>query len=244
MAKKVVLALFVVMVIAGITNCDILGGGTGVKGMLILEPGQTGDVRNARVELYQNTDLSGEPVKVGQSSSEGTDQSEAEFSIEEVLAGYYYLLAWKDIDGDGDLSGGDLVGVYGGSYTPGEGGQQLTVEEGKMTDVGNITMTILVEEAAVEEASGVIENEGYSVKYTYTFNIDVNLTSLTITIPSVPSFDGGESGSKTGGQAYTTEDYIITDGEELYPIPTGTHNLRFQGTADGDPFDLSVDIAF
>jgi len=244
MAKKIVFAALALVVITGFTSCEIFGGGTGVKGKLILEPGQTGDVRNSRVELYQTNDLTGEPVKIGQSSSEGTDQSEAEFSIDEVLAGYYYLLAWKDMDGDGDLSGGDLVGVYGGSYTPGEGGQQLTVEDGKMTDVGSITMKILVEEAAIEEATGVIENEGYSVKYTYTFNIDATLTTLTVTVPGYSAFDASESGSRTGGQAYTTDDFVITNGEEYFPIPTGTHILRFQGTAGGDAFDITVNIPF
>ncbi len=52
MSKKLVILGVAAVILAVFSGCEILGGATGVKGKLILEPGQTGDVRNARVELY------------------------------------------------------------------------------------------------------------------------------------------------------------------------------------------------
>lgn len=241
MSKKLVILGVAAVILAVFSGCEILGGATGVKGKLILEPGQTGDVRNARVELYETSDLTGDPVKIGQSESGGTDLSEAEFKLEDVLPGYYYLLAWKDMDGDGDITGGDLVGVYGGTYKPGEGGQKLTVEDGKLTDVGEISMRIFVEPLAVV-ATGTIADQGYSVYYTYTFNEDVTLSTFTVTVPGYEAYvDTYETGARNGGQSYTTQKYYIGGGTVL--IPHGTHTLRFQGTASGDAFDLSVNIS-
>lgn len=243
MLKKLVLIAVAMVVVAGFISCDILGGATGVKGKLILEPGQTGDVRNARVELYEKSDLTGDPVKYGQSSSEGTDQSEAEFEIADVLSGYYYLLAWKDMDGDGDISGGDLVGVNGGSYTAGEGGQQLTIEDGKMTDVGNISMKIFVEPVAVVVTGSIkTDNDGYEyAEYTYTFNKDVTLTSVTLNAPGYnPYSPDSETGTRNSDQVYSFNVYFWNGAE--YEVPSGTHSFVFQGTDDEGAFTLNVDI--
>lgn len=244
MLKKIVLVSLAVIAVAGLTSCDIFGG-TGVKGVLILEPGQTGDVRNARVELYEKSDLTGDPVKYSQSESGGTDLTEAAFEITDVLAGYYYLLAWKDVDGDGEVSGGDLVGVNGGSYTPGEGGQQLTIEDGKMTDVGDISMKIFVEPVAVVVIGSVktdAEGDVYA-EYTYTFNKDVNLTSITVSVAGYnPITPASETGSRNGDQSYSFGVYYW-NGED-FVVPSGTHSLVFQGSDDEDSFTLNVDVTF
>lgn len=245
MTKRIMLVAVLIVVAVGLTGCSIFGGDTGVKGKLILEPGQTGDVRNARVELYQKSDLTGDPIKVVQSASEGTDLSEAEFEITDVLAGYYYLLAWKDMDGDGDISGGDLVGVYGGTYTPGEGGQQLTIEDGKMADAGNITMMIFVEPTAVAvTGTKKTDGDGYEyAEYSYIFNKDVTLSSVTLTVSGYPSYTPDtEKGTRNGDQAYTFPVYFYNGAE--YEVPSGTHNLRFVGSDDEGSFDLSTDLTF
>lgn len=241
MLKKLVLIAVAMVVVAGFISCDILGGATGVKGKLILEPGQTGDVRNARVQLFVDENLSGTPVAFVQSESGDIDETEAEFEITDVLAGYYYLVAWKDIDGDGDISHLDLVGVYNGTYKAGEAGQQLTIEDGKMTDVGDITMMIY-KEAKIESSSGTIADGGYTVSYTYTFNEDVTLDVFTVILPGYDSYvDPDEKGSRTGGQSYTTQKYIIGDGS--VPIPTGTHTLNFVGEYEDADFDITVDVS-
>ncbi len=240
MLKKLVTLVFTAAVIVGLASCDVFRGDTGVKGKLILEPGQTGDVRNARVELYQKSDLTGNPLKVGQSKSDGLDASEAEFEIKDVLSGYYYLRAWKDMDNDGKLSGGDLVGVYGGTYTPGKGGTQLTIEDGKMANAGNISMKIFVEPLAVT-ASGSLGDAGRSVTYTYTFNLDVTLSTFSITMPGINTYtDSDEQGSRTGGKSYTTQKYVVNGG--VANIPKGTHTLRLQGTCNGKAFDKTVQV--
>lgn len=244
MVKKLVLIAVAMVVVAGFISCDLFGG-TGVKGKLIIEPGQTGDVRNARVELYEKSDLTGDPVKYAQSESGGIDETEAEFEITDVLAGYYYLLAWKDIDGDGDISDGDLVGVYDGTYTLGEGGQQLTIEDGKMVDAGNISMRIFVEPVAVV-ASGEIktdwEGDPY-VDYSYTFNKDVTLSSVYQSDPDFPDpyLIEGENGTRTGGQTYIIQEFYWWDGYDYY-VPRGTHTLRFQGSDADGSFDLTVNF--
>lgn len=149
------------------------------------------------------------------------------------------------MDGDGEISDLDLVGVYGGTYTAGEGGQRLTIEDGKMTDVGNITMMIYIEPVAVLLVGlKKVNNDGYEyAEYTYTFNKDVNLTSVTLNVSGYPAYTPDtETGTRSGDTPYSFDVYF-TDGQNVF-VPSGTHTLTFVGTADGDPFDITVSVTF
>ncbi len=233
MVKRSIILVLLVGVVVLFTGCDTA---TKIIGTLILQTGQSGDVQNSRVELYEKADLTGTPVKeVGSEQSGNTTRSPFEFS--DVIEGYYYLLAWKDLDGDGEVSDKDIVGVYGGEYRPGYGGAQLTVTNGKTTDVGEIVMLIYKELKIT--ASGVRVNNNTETNFNYSFNYDVTVTSLTITFPGyAPMADPDAPGPKTAGTTYNSDGWNVGGGV----MPTGAHNLNFAGSWDGTTFDIDVTV--
>lgn len=225
-----VLAVAAVALVAGCTKA------TKITGTLLLQAGQTGDVQNCRVELYEKSDLTGTPVQFVSSENSGS-AANSPFEFADVLEGYYYLLAWKDLNGDGIVSNGDIVGVHGGTYTPGQGGTQLTVTKGKTTDAGNIEMMIYRE--LLIAASGVRVNGGTETNFSYSFNYDVTITSLTITFPGFdPITDPDGPGAKAAGTTYNSDGWNTGGGV----MPTGAHTLEFVGTWVGGAFDVVVPV--
>lgn len=58
---------------------------------------------------------------------------QASYAVASLVAGYYLVLGWKDVDGDGDLSSPDYLGVYADPQgnplvQPGRTGVNLTLE--------------------------------------------------------------------------------------------------------------------
>ncbi|OYD15061.1 hypothetical protein CH330_06750 [candidate division WOR-3 bacterium JGI_Cruoil_03_51_56] len=208
---------------------------TKVIGTLALQPGQTGDVQNTRVSLYENANLTGKPV-VSVTSEASGDPNSSPFEFTDVIQGDYYLLAWKDLDGDSAISDKDLGGVYGGTCTPGYGGKPITVAKGQTNDVGTIEMLVYKELKIT--ASGVRTNGNTVTDLSYSFNYDVVLTSLTIAWP-----DGGQNrdleapGAKTAGTVYHS--IWNVGGAEM---PTGEHNMNFTGSWNGTAFDVDVPV--
>ena len=232
MLKKTVLLALILVAVALMGSCTTA---TKLIGTLLLQPGQTGDVQNTRVELYEKADLTGSPVMFVASKTGTASQSDFEFT--DVIEGYYYVLAWKDLSGDGVVSDGDIVGVHGGTYKPGEGGTQVTVTKDKTTDVGNIEMLIYKELKI--SASGERVNGGIATNLTYSFNYDVTITSLTITFPGLtPAVDPDAPGAKSAGTNYHSDGWNTGGGQ----MPTGDHTLEFIGTWEGNAFDVVVHV--
>jgi len=228
--KTAALAMLVVLVL-GLAGCT---KATKLIGTLILQTGQSGDVQNSKVQLFVSQDLTGSPVKeVGSSQSGNTTRSP--FTFTDVVEGYYYLLAWKDLNGDGVVSDKDIVGIHGGTYRPGYGGTQVTVQTGKTTDVGEIVMLIYKELDIT--ASGQRVNGNTETNFTYSFNYDVTITSLTITFPGYnPMQDPDAPGAKTAGVQYHSDGWNTGGGI----MPTGSHTLNFVGTWEGNAFNIDV----
>jgi uncharacterized protein (DUF2141 family) len=207
---------------------------TGINGRLILQTGQTGDVRNTRVLLYVSSDLTGTPVKEVASDATGVDQTKAEFEFTDVVEGYYYLLAWKDLNGSGDVDNNDIVGIHGGTYTPGYGGTQVTVTDGNMTDVGDIVMLIYKE--LIMTLSGVRDNNGW-LDFTYSFNDDCTVSSWSLTIPGGQSAsDPTQNGAKTAGTQYHSDDWAYSNGD---PLPAGNYIVSIAGTWGTTSFSIA-----
>jgi serine protease len=67
-------------------------------------------------------------VQVQQGGRQGT------YSVTGLQSGYYILLAWKDVDGDREVSYNDYLGIYTDSngniqlVTPGRSGVNITME--------------------------------------------------------------------------------------------------------------------
>ena len=232
MLKKTVLLALIVVAVAFMGSCT---KATKLTGTLILQTGQSGDVQNCKVQLFVSSDLTGSPVKEVASQQNTTVNSPFEFA--DPVEGYYYLIAWKDLNSDGVVSDKDIVGIHGGTYRPGYGGSQVTVKDGKTTDVGEIVMLIYKELKIT--ASGSRAKGGTETSFTYTFNYDVTVTSLTITFPGyAPVIDLPAPGAKTAGTPYDSDTYV-TGGVN----PTGAHTLEFVGTWEGTAFDVSVTVA-
>ncbi|MCX8014933.1 MAG: hypothetical protein N2748_02840, partial [candidate division WOR-3 bacterium] len=108
MIPKKIFMIAVIFIIAMTISCPEKE--TGIRGRLILQTGQSGDVRNCRVRLYVSSDLTGSPVKEVASDATGVDQTKSEFEFTDVVEGYYYILAWKDLNGSGVVDNNDIVG--------------------------------------------------------------------------------------------------------------------------------------
>ena len=88
-------------------------------------------------------------------------------------------------------------------------------------------------------ASGERVNGGIETNFTYSFNYDVTITSMTITFPGfTPITDPGAPGAKTAGTSYHSDGWN-TGGD---PMPTGAHMLQFIGTWEGNAFDVTVTV--
>jgi len=192
-------------------------------------------VQNCRVQLFVSQDLTGNPVMEVPSKQNTTVNSPFEF--DNPVEGYYYLLAWKDLNQDGVLSDKDIVGIHGGEYRPGYGGSQVTVKDGQTTDVGDIVM--LIYKQLKISASGERVNGATQTNFTYSFNYDVTITSLTITFPGfTPVVDPDAPGAKTAGTSYHSEGWK-TGGAQM---PTGSHTLEFVGSWEGTAFDIIITV--
>jgi uncharacterized protein (DUF2141 family) len=230
MLKKTVLLALIVVMVAFFSGCT---KATKLIGTLILQTGQSGDVQNSKVQLFVSQDLTGNPVKEVASQQNTTINSPFEFT--DPVEGYYYVLAWKDLNGDGVVSDKDIVGIHGGTYRPGYGGSQVTVKDGKTEDVGEIVMLIYKELKTT--ASGSRSNGGLQTDFSYFLNYDVTLSRFSVVFPDEPGVeyeDNTQAGTKTAGAQYESH---WTYGGNL--MPTGSHILRFQGTWDGAAFDIS-----
>ena len=109
-----------------------------ITGRAVLPPGVNGSVTNARVALYSGLvewDNDSFVFQVGA----GADGS---FSIGNIPPGTYYLDVWKDNDGSGTWTVGDLIGVWG---TLSAGGTNLTpipVSAGSTVALGDFPITL------------------------------------------------------------------------------------------------------
>ncbi len=209
---------------------------TTVYGRLALKPGQDGDVRLARVELHDSVAWDSAAVYTIVPES-GGQFFRASFEFPVVAPGRYYLLAWQDKDADGKVSDGDIAGVYGGPYEPGLPGNPVMVYKGWTVDAGEIEMS----RYSVLEvtAAGARSQSGDTTGFTYAFNYDVTLNSLTITFPGQPAMpDPSAPGPKVADSTYRSEGWQMGG-----PMPTGLHQLEFRGVSRGVGFDIRVAVS-
>ena len=121
-----------------------------VTGRAVLPPGVSGSVVNARVALYSGLTEWANDSFVFQVGA-GADGS---FSIAGVPPGTYYLDVWKDNDGSGDWSTGDLIGVWGALSAGGSNLTPIPVSAGNTAAIGDFPITLasagLVQEARAD----------------------------------------------------------------------------------------------
>lgn len=85
---------------------------TQISGIAELQGG--GDLSRAKVYLFDQYPTTTYPDKFVLVAGNGT---KAVFNIEDIAPGDYYILIWKDVDGNGSATVNDLIGWYGsGNY--------------------------------------------------------------------------------------------------------------------------------
>ena len=223
----------VALVLAGIclfAGCRLP---TTVYGQLALKPGEQGDVRLARVELHDSVAWDSAPVYTVTSEA-GGQFYQAAFEFPVVAPGPYYLLAWQDRDNDGRVSDGDLVGVHGDSNRLRRPGKPVIVYKYWTVDAGNIQMQTY--EVIEVYATGMRSQSGDTTSFTYGFNHDVMLSSLTLTFPGQPTVpDPSAAGTKVADSTYSSAGWSMGG-----QMPVGLHQLEFRGTFRDTTFVLRV----
>ena len=211
---------------------------TAVSGTLKRESGIQGDVRGSRVELHELFDLSDAPA-YSVESEQGEDARFSDFRFEEVAPGEYYVLAWKDIDGDGAVSDGDLAGVRGSRYKPESGGTPVEVTEGFQANAGAIELFEYYE--PLDSVYGLRSfPAGDTTGFAFSFKHDLELRSLSIAFPGLGTFTDPEApGEKFAGEWYFSGNWSLAGGEEM---PSGTHVLSFRGTLEGEAFVVYEEV--
>lgn len=209
---------------------------TAVSGRLDLEPGYIGDVRGSRVELHLAADLSDEPVVTALSEA-GPDQRSSEFRLTGMPAGMYYLLAWRDADGNGRISDRDIVGVGGGTYRPGYGGGPIQVFTGANT--GGLGVKLRTWRAPVDTIWARRSRAGDTTEFSYRLNYDLVITSLSIYFPGLGTLSDPDAvGPKTRGVVHVSGGW--TRGGQA--MPAGRHLVSITGRLDGEDFSISSPV--
>jgi hypothetical protein len=201
-----------------------------------MESGEAGDARGSSVELHEARDLSGAPVVVV--TSDSTEQPRASsFEVSGLTEGSYYILAWKDSDGNGVVSNQDLVGVRGEVYRPGHGGSEIEVLAGATIDAGDVLMRAY--RAPLQAVSGARNAALDSTSFTYSFNYDVVVTSLSVSFPgSGPVADPEAAGPKTAKLDYVSSGWSRAG----RTMPNGIHSVHVHGTLDGELFRIVAPV--
>ena len=144
MKNRVVGLLTALMILSVITGCkkkETQPSITAIKVTLKAQAGTNVDVNNTRVQIYSDADFVN-LVKEGPAT--GTSV-EASVTLE-VNPGTYYVLAWKDMNNNGVIDGGDIYGFYAndvGQPNP------VNVQEGKTTEI-TFTVGVYVVSTTIE----------------------------------------------------------------------------------------------
>lgn len=120
-------AILILNVIIGCKKKETEPSITGIMVILQAQPGTNVDVNNTRVQIYFDAEFVN-LVKEG--AATGTSV-EASITLE-VNPGTYYVLAWKDMNNNGVIDGGDIYGFYAndvGQPNP------VNVQEGKTVEI-------------------------------------------------------------------------------------------------------------
>jgi hypothetical protein len=208
---------------------------TAVFGRLALKPGEVGDVRLARVELHDSVAWDSAPLYTATPEAGGQFfQAAFEFPVVEPRA--YYVLAWQDRDADGRVSDGDLVGFYGDSNRLRRPGKPVIVYKNWAVNAGNIEMSTY--EMLEVNATGARSPSGDTTSFSYSFNHDAVLNSLTLTFPGQPTLpDPSAAGPKVADSTYLSGGWSMGG-----QMPVGLHQLEFRGTFRDTTFVLRVAV--
>ena len=127
MKKLVFVLIGSLMIVFGCSKAPTTGT---VRGGIMLKAGISGDLGNTSVRLY--SDASFTQMKY-EEAIRGTNPYT--FTFDSIDPGNYYLLCWKDLNGDNKMDWNDFIDWYtedSVNWTP----TPLTVLAGETTDIG------------------------------------------------------------------------------------------------------------
>ncbi|MEO0108202.1 MAG: hypothetical protein ABIK62_03400 [candidate division WOR-3 bacterium] len=211
-------ALSIALVSALVLGCPKT---TGIKGVIELTAGEQGDLSSTQVQLFDNQNLAGSPV--AEETTAQASATRAEFSFLDLAEGEYYLRAWKDANSNSQVDDRDLVGVPGGGYRPGYGGNPISVEPGKLVDIGVVSVAIFRQFKL--QAGYVRQPSGY-LDFTYRFNYDCTVDTWALVPPwTTELLDPRQHGPKKADTTY------ISDGWGAgTPPPGGIYRILVSGS--------------
>jgi hypothetical protein len=102
-----------------------------IAGTISVPPGSSASPANTRVAVYANFDDWNADRTL---QSVGADAN-GNYSISNLPPGTYYLDAWKDQNGDGNISLGDLYNVYGSGTWPNYQLSPISIAAGQTASV-------------------------------------------------------------------------------------------------------------
>ena len=82
------------------------------------------------------------------------DGPEISFSIDNLVAGTYYLDVWKDVDNSQNWSAGDFVGWFGNGALGAPALTPFQVRDGHTFDVGDLFMYLIPNAAQASKTGG------------------------------------------------------------------------------------------
>jgi hypothetical protein len=105
---------------------------TQISGIAEIQGGGA-DLSGAKVFLYSEYPSTTYPAKYAIVAGEGV---KAVFNINGITAGDYYILLWKDVDGNGSPSEKDLIGWYGTGNYHSPAYDKIQIAEGETFNCG------------------------------------------------------------------------------------------------------------
>lgn len=102
-----------------------------ISGVISVPPGSSSSPANTRVAIYSNFD----DWNADRTLRTVAADANGNYMISNLPPGSYYLDAWKDQNGDGNISRGDLYNVYGSGTWPNYQLSPISVVVGQTTPV-------------------------------------------------------------------------------------------------------------
>jgi uncharacterized protein (DUF2141 family) len=209
---------------------------TGIKGKAVMQTGQSANVRGTKVQLFETADLTGTPNQQITSSTTAKDSTQFSFEFTGVTPGDYYLLAWKDRNGNDTIDNLDLVGVYGDTFRPRYGGQSVSVMQDSLVDVGQIAMRIY---NVLTMNLNATQRPPDTLDLAYRFNEDCSVTNWVLSTPwGAQITDLTQNGDKLADTIYHYDAIGVND----QPNPTGIYAVITDGTWTHGAFHDSVAV--
>ncbi|MBM3317402.1 MAG: hypothetical protein FJY75_06075 [Candidatus Eisenbacteria bacterium] len=106
---------------------------TGITGTITAPAGVQADLRNMLVKLYESFGSYQADAPFVYVAAQGNEY-QVTFQFTGLAPGLYYLDAWKDMDGSGTYTNGDIWGVYATGAWPNWTVAPISVTQGNMTN--------------------------------------------------------------------------------------------------------------